>query len=140
MKARPKIHEWLLKVKQRGQNARVIGVSLGGVLASYTFLFENEHLSSEHSVAFNPPGVSEEIARMWADLPKETTPPFHVYVTQGDLVSKIGHLVGDVREMRLPYALKVIEAHVTLISAQKQYSLAQVDLPEENASRKWKLH
>ncbi|HSX03183.1 MAG TPA: hypothetical protein VLG76_00455 [Rhabdochlamydiaceae bacterium] len=135
MKARPKIHEWLLKVKANGQSARVVGVSLGGVLASYTFLFEKEQLSSAPSVAFNPPGVSEDIFKMW-EKQSETDPSFFVYVTQGDLVSKIGHLIGDVKEMRLPFPLHVIEAHVTLISAQKEYSLAKVNLKEENASRK----
>ncbi len=138
MKARPKIHEWLLKMKERGQSARVIGVSLGGVLASYTFIFERNVLSTEPSVAINPPGVSEEIFALWDQLPKEGMPLFSVYVTQGDLVSKIGHLVGDVKELRLPFPLKIIEAHVTLISAQKQYTIAQVDLTEENASRKWR--
>lgn len=138
LKARPKIHEWLLKMKEKGQSARVIGVSLGGVLASYTFIFEKDQLSSEPSVAINPPGVSEEVFQLWDQFPKETTPPFSVYVTQGDLVSKIGHLIGDVKESRLPFPLKIIEAHVTLISAQKQYSVSQVDLTAENASRKWR--
>jgi hypothetical protein len=137
LKARPKIHSWLLKMKERGQSARVIGVSLGGVLASYAYMFEKEDLSHEPSVAINPPGMSEESYKVWAQFPKEEHPSFLVYVTKGAVVSKIGYLIGTVKELQLPYPLKVIEAHVTLISTHKRYSISDVDLAKENATRRW---
>lgn len=136
MDAKPKIHEWLKKVAALGTPARLMGVSLGGVFASYAYLFEYELLSKVPSIAFNPPGVSKEVFIRWASLPKNMVPPLHVYVTKGDLVSKIGYLIGEVKEMKLKHPLRVIESHVTLIAAQREYMFSQVDLPEENNSRK----
>lgn len=135
MDAKPKIHEWLKKVAALGVPARVMGVSLGGVFASYAYIFEHALLNKVPSIAFNPPGVSKEVFIRWASLPKDA-PPLHVYVTKGDFISKIGYLVGEIKEMKLSRPLRVIEAHVTLIAAQKEYMLGQVDLAEENNSRK----
>lgn len=135
MDSKPKIHEWLKKMADRGMPARVMGVSLGGVFASYAYIFEHALLSKVPSIAFNPPGVSRQVFNSWASLSKEG-PPLHVYVTKGDFISKIGYLIGEVKEMKLTHSLRVIESHVTLIAAQKEYMLTQVDLTEENNSRK----
>lgn len=137
MQARPQIRKWLTKVSELGTPARVMGVSLGGVFAGYTYIFENSLLSSsEPSIALNPPGVSADIFKKWEIVSKKAGAPLHVFVTRGDFVSKIGYLIGSVKEASVPYHLRVIQAHVILLSAQKEFSFNDVDLTAENKSRK----
>lgn len=108
-RARPILRRWL-----KGKNARAIGCSLGGALASYTALFDGNLLSNTApSLAFNPPGVFKKRAALWHSLnPK---PPLITYTTTGDFVSKVGHLIGDVHELSSPRKLRPIEAHVKLM-------------------------
>lgn len=134
LRARHQIHNWLKKVQQEHEPARVMGFSLGGVFVLYTMIYEGDLLNQTvESVAFNPPGVSEEVLKKWEALPQKT--PHITYVNQGDFVSKIGFFLSDVWELSLTSPMGVIQAHVTLISAQPQFSLSKVDVTEENKKR-----
>lgn len=138
--ARKSIHEWLKKVALSGQKARVMGFSLGGALAAYTLLYEHELINLdrlESSYAFNPPGISKKSFRRWERLSPEERPPFTVFVTRGDLISKIGWLSGDVYELSLSSPLYPIAAHVTLLSGEPLYHQYQVDLLLENHSHRF---
>jgi hypothetical protein len=86
-------------------------------LVFYAALFDGDLLSNtEPSLAFNPPGVFKARAKLWNSLnPK---PPLIAYTTTGDFISKIGHLIGDVRELSSPRKLKPIEAHVKLMCVE----------------------
>jgi len=112
-RARPDLRRWL-----KGKNARAMGCSLGGALTSYTALFDSDLLSNtEPSLSFNPPGVFKKRAKLWHSLnPK---PPLITYTTTGDFISKVGHLLGDVRELSSPRKLKPIEAHVKLMAVEE---------------------
>lgn len=136
--AQPTIHEWLQKVASIGSKAKVMGFSLGGVFAGYTVIFERDLINKnpqECSMAFNPPGIPKKALNIWESLPKDKKPPFSVFVTRGDLVSKIGLLFGEVEEFSLDKLLKPIAAHVTLMTAQRRYHLKQIDVVQENHSR-----
>ncbi|MBI3237187.1 MAG: hypothetical protein HYZ48_05775 [Chlamydiales bacterium] len=135
MKAQDQIHAWLLSVAQRGPKARVIGFSLGGVLAAYTFLYENRWVDLERSVAFHPPGLSDQTLRDWHFLPDEVKKKFRVYVARGDLVSKIGNLFGTVEELSLNHPLKPLRAHTLLFCAEGPFFCRQVDVEKENRMR-----
>ena len=134
-KAQGQIHDWLLSMSQKGAKARVIGFSLGGVLAAYTFLYENQLVDLERSVAFNPPGISEQTFKEWESLPEEVRGKFRVYVARGDLVSKIGNLFGSVSELSLATPLKPLKAHTLLFCAEGSFFCRQVDVEKENKFR-----
>jgi len=138
LNAQSVIHEWLHKVASIGPKARVMGFSLGGVLAAYTVIFERDLINKhpqECSFAFNPPGVAKKVLKIWEALPIDKRCPFAVFVTRGDLVSKIGLLFGDVTEFSLDKFSKPITAHVTLMTAQRRYHLKKIDVVQENQSR-----
>ncbi len=131
-KGQKPLHGWLKKGERPG---RVIGHSLGGVVASYTLIHEAELISQnpyECSYAFNFPGVSEKLAQDWMAL--KTRPNFQGFVCRGDLVSKLGNLFGDVYEVSLEDPLSPIRAHEMLFFAEPRGYLHEVDLPKENAS------
>lgn len=111
-KARSDIREWL-----KGKNARAIGCSLGGVLATYTALFDGDLLSAvEPSLAYNPPGVFKKNLKLWNSLSPK--PPLITYTLREDLISKVGHLIGDVREFSVPRKIGPIATHSMLMFAE----------------------
>lgn len=128
------LHRWLQKNK-----ARVLGFSLGGILAAYTILYEGDLVASEPnqpSLAFNPPGVSQAVREEWEK--KFASPPSHfvTYVNRGDFVPKIGFLVGGVFECAKDKRLMPLVAHNIFLSAQRTCRLYRVDTSAENETRK----
>jgi len=131
-KGQKQIREWLLK---GGKKARVIGHSLGGVVAAYTLIHDADLISQnswESSYAFNFPGVSKELIEKWEDLSQK--PHFKGFVCRGDLVSKLGFLFGEIYEVSLDAPLSPIRAHEILLFAEGRGFLHEVDLIKENAS------
>ncbi len=135
-KGRQDVRSWLQKVSEVGPKARLIGFSLGGSLAAYTYLYEQEWVNAEGSVAFNPPGLSEEVFQEWNQLPEERRNAFQIYVTRGDLVSKIGKLFGNVYELSLEAPLKPLKAHTAFLAAEKKFFQSKVDVEKENLARR----
>lgn len=134
LKARDSIRSWLEKVKKQYEAARLMGYSLGGAFVFYTLVYEPELINkSELSVAYNPPGISKDLAEKWGTNPQKI--PLMAYVNQGDIVSQIGFFLSDVWEIALEQQMEVIQAHLTLISAQPVYKLSSVDVERENRSR-----
>jgi hypothetical protein len=134
-RAQKEIHDWLVKMQHNP--ARVVGYSLGGVLTLYTLIYEHEFINQQiPSVAFNPPGVSEQVLEQWEKIPKGKRPPHVIYVNQGDFVSQIGLFLGNVQEISLEQSMDVIQAHVTLISGAPIYKISEVNVPLENQARK----
>lgn len=132
---RPKIHAWLVKVAQDYPKSKLVGCSLGGAIAIYTYLYENEWINQEEeSCIFNPPGVASKIFRIWEETPHES---LSVYVTEGDLIPKIGKLVGSLYQLAPSEPLRPIAAHVSLASASKEYKLQEIDLAAENLTRRF---
>ncbi len=134
-KAQSEIHAWLKGVALNDSKARVIGFSLGGVLAGYTYLYENEWVSDEGCVAFNPPGVSDQVYQDWSNLPQEKKNAFTVYVNRGDVVSKIGKLFGNAFEISTDNLLTPFRAHAILLTVESGFSSMKIDLDKENQSR-----
>ncbi len=133
-KAQDEIHEWLEKVDEEGKTARVLGYSLGGALAAYTFIYENQLIAAD-SVAFCPPGISEKVIEDFELLSDERKQDFRIFVDEGDLVSKVGLLFGDVNVLSVNRPLRPVAAHTALMSGEPSYSVAPVDVEEENHSR-----
>ena len=131
--AQDKIHRWLVKAgKQADQKPIVMGFSLGGVLSLYTTLFEGEFLSPHGSLAFNPPGVPEEVFLQWKGVSSEQ---ITTYVTQGDLVSKLGKIIPAAFLLSEKKHLGPIEAHTKLMTAEKTFFLSKIAIEEENKQR-----
>lgn len=99
LKAQPHIREWI-----EGENVIAMGYSLGSALATYAALFENIP-----AFAFNGPGLYRSLYKQWEALPQK--PDLTQFITEGDPVSKVGHLVGDIKRFAFPEKLKPIEAH-----------------------------
>jgi hypothetical protein len=125
------LHAWLEKVSSLAK-ARVVGFSLGGALAAYTFLYENALISKEISYAFNMPGISEAILTKWEHVPKAS---FTSYVTKGDPISKMGQLLGTVYQLSTTRSLQPLDAHTLLMLAQAETEQAVVDVAQENLTR-----
>ncbi len=125
-----KIHAWLEKASSSGKT-KVMGFSLGGILAIYTAIFENVLI--DQCVAFNAPGVSKAIFSEWKQL--ADSPPIHLYATQGDLVSRFGNMVGNAFELSSKVPLGPIEAHTKIMTAKSPVLLYQIDVEKENLTR-----
>lgn len=126
------IQEWLRK---ENRPARVVGHSLGGVVAAYTLIHEADWMSiepHESSYAFNFPGVTPELAEQWNQL--EDKPAFTGFVCRGDLISKLGTLFGKVMELSLEKPLSPVRAHEMLLFSEPRGYLHEVDIEEENGS------
>lgn len=137
LRAKDEIHAWLTKMNQSYGPSRVVGFSLGGAFVFYTLIYESELVNKElPSVAFNPPGISEQVLEKWEALPLAQKTPLNTYINQCDLVSQIGFFLGNVKEVTLDEPMEVIEAHVLLICAEPMYKLSDVDLLRENQRRK----
>ena len=61
--AQPLLHAWL----SAHPHVKVLGFSLGGTLAAYTFLYEEELVSE--AVCFCPAGVTSQVWEDWDRLP-----------------------------------------------------------------------
>jgi hypothetical protein len=116
--ARPEISSWLQAVARQGKPARVMGFSLGGALAAYTFIYENGSLSDEPSLSLCAPGVATTVLKAWERLPTSRKPLFISYVNAGDLVSHVGALFGTVYCLSTKIPLKPLSAHTALMSAE----------------------
>ena len=125
--ARKKIRGWLQSVQSQGKPARVMGFSLGGALAAYTFIYENGHLSDEPSLSVCAPGVAASVIKAWDRLPASRRELFISYVNIGDLVSQFGSLFGTVYCLSTKEAMKPLTAHTTLMCAQAPLYKARVD-------------
>ena len=131
--AQKEISEWLKKVAQMGKAARVMGCSLGGALAAYTFIYENAHLAERGSLSVCAPGVANKVIEAWQELPANRRSGLTSYVYEGDLVSKVGHLFGTVYCLFSPNPCKPLSAHTQLISSEPLFSKALVEIDHRNA-------
>lgn len=140
--SRSSIRQWLTQMANTGKKARVVGHSLGGVLALYTLVFEYELLAEEPnatSYAFNPPGLSEDLLEEWAMVPNDEKPPFITFVTRGDIISKFGNLLGNIYEAFTNKPLSPVVAHEQLVFSQPISYIVKIDGEKENftSSRKY---
>lgn len=136
--SRSNIKHWLMQLTHQGRKPRVIGHSLGGVLAIYTLIYEHALLTTAPhatSYAFNPPGVSEDLIEEWKDLPIQERPSFITLVTRGDIVSKFGALLDNTYEIFGHKPLPPMVAHEQLVFAQPLSYIAKIDVDKENSSR-----
>ena len=122
LKAQPMLHKWL----EQHPDAKVIGFSLGGTLAIYTFLYEKDLV--KEAVSFCPAGVSNKVWLDWLQLSPGRKGQLTSYVSKGDWVSKKGKLAGQVYQLSTDDSLRPIAAHVTMMTFQKMYRIAAVDV------------
>ena len=125
--ARKEIGTWLQGVQAQGKPARVMGFSLGGALAAYTFIYENGYLSNEPSISLCAPGIAPAVIKVWDRLPPGRKHLFVSYINAGDLVSQVGSLFGVVHHLSTSEVLKPLTAHTTLMCAQAPLYKARVD-------------
>jgi hypothetical protein len=133
-----KIHEWLEKAARDGVKASVMGFSLGGSLASYTFIYENSLINDQphhFSISFNQPGVSGKILDDWMRFSEDKKSNLILYVNRGDIISKAGKLFGQVTELSIKQVLEPIASHTLIVSFQPEYQLNIVNVNEENQFR-----
>ncbi len=116
------LHKWL----EQHPDAKVIGFSLGGTLALYTFLYEKDLV--KEAVSFCPAGVSNKVWLDWLLLSPGRKGQLATYVSKGDWVSKKGKLAGQVYQLSTDDSLKPIAAHVTMMTFQKMYRIAAVEV------------
>jgi len=127
--AQEEIHNWLYDVSQIYGKARIMGYSLGGSFVEYTCIYEYDLVSQDFpSIAFNEPGITEDLIERWKNLSHEKRPPLKGYITEGDLVSTVGKLIGDVYELSLDHLLEPLLAHVTVMSLQQRLYTYQLDV------------
>lgn len=133
MKARSELQRWLKQVAQPGIRAKVIGFSLGGALAAYTFLYERAWVSE--AVIFNPPGCSEAVFQDWEKLSSKERQGLTVYVNRGDPVSKVGRLWGSPYQLAVFPLPKPLRAHTLFLSGERRFICSPIDLIQENKRR-----
>ena len=133
--AQEDLHRWLENVSLSHARARVMGYSLGGSFTQYTCIYEHELICKDPnfpSIAFNQQGISEDLIYKWEHLPQEKRPNLRGYVTEGDLVSTVGKLIGHVKELSLDHLLEPLFAHVTLMSVQQRLYMYRIDVTLKN--------
>ena len=133
-KSKRDLEDWLVSQKEGGVKAKVMGFSLGGVLALYTLVYESDLINSYGSMVFNPPGVSASVYKQWKEV--SPRPQLKVYVTHGDFIPKIGKLAGDAYELSLDFSLKPMDAHVRLMCCQPHIYQFTIDEEKENSQRR----
>lgn len=134
-KSQTKLHDWLVSMQREKRSAKVMGFSLGGALSTYTFIYENEYLSLDPSYSFHPPGVSEDVLKDFEILSLREQSRLLTYVAEGDLVSKVGKLAGNVFALGLFKEMKPLTAHTIFISAECLFKERKVDVQKENNNR-----
>ncbi len=135
MHARPQIHQWLKNMAQTFQKAKVMGFSLGGAFATYTFLYENAFINLEGCLAFNPPGCSLAVFQDWQQLPSDIQNCFTTYVNRSDPISKIGRLVGNAYQLSIAEWPSPLKAHTLFLTAEKKFIQTRINTARENQSR-----
>lgn len=134
-KSKLELEVWLKLQATKGTKAKVMGFSLGGVLAMYTMIYENALVNERGSMAFNPPGISAAVYKEWQEAAHDDLSSFKVYITHGDLIPKIGKLAGDAYELSLDFAMRPIDAHVRLLCCQPGVYQFSINQFEENKER-----
>ncbi|MEI8300570.1 MAG: hypothetical protein WCG10_03040 [Chlamydiota bacterium] len=137
LNAHSNLRQWLKQMHQLGKPARVLGHSLGGALAIYTWVHEYTLLSQmphARSYAFNPPGINQDLFELWDQIPCECRSFLETFVTRGDVISKFGNLVGTTYEAFTSKPLSPIISHEQLIFSQPVSYLVQIDVEQENLS------
>ncbi len=128
------LEEWLWNERKQGRETRVIGHSLGGSLACYA-LIDFPHLISARctSYATNYPGVNEALALKWEQLEKK--PAFLGIVSEGDAVSKCGHLISKTVLFTPEKEIPPMQSHELLFGAETPFSLFEVNIHDENQTK-----
>ncbi len=126
---------WLQIVNASGKPARVLGFSLGGALAAYTFIYENQWLSNQGSISLCAPGIREKVISEWRLLAPERQEAFTSLVNRGDIIPKVGRLFGTVYMLFTDATYKPLTAHTQLMSSEPLFYKAKVDVQKENDSR-----
>lgn len=124
--ARKEIHEWLYNCKKVGNKARVMGFSLGGAFTSYTLILEHRLVANSHeqpSISFNSPGVMRRMFRKWSKMTNEKKVSYFVFITKNDLIPRYGSHIGHRYEISTSRILLPIHAHVTLMTAQREFMI-----------------
>lgn len=134
-RSQKEISYWLRSIKSQGKPARVMGFSLGGALAIYTFIYENQWLSDRGSFSVCAPGVKEKVISDGELILLERRTGLTSFVNMGDVVSKVGKLFGNVYVLSTNKTYKPLQAHTMLMSCEPFFSKAKVDVKEENKSR-----
>jgi hypothetical protein len=129
------IRQWLRAVKAKGKAARVLGFSLGGALAAYTFIYENQWLSDRGSISICAPGVKDQVISEWEFIDEGRKQGFTSFINMGDIISKSGKLLGNVYVLSLDKTYKPLTAHMMLMSSQSPFFKAKVDVKQENKNR-----
>lgn len=132
-RSKPMLHDWLQNTKNKGYSIRVMGFSLGGALAIYTYVDEYPLLSPEGSVAFNPPGFKDETIKKWDELPPAWKNGLTIYVTQGDVIPKVGKLFGNVYALSTGKTYTPLQSHTLFVTGHQKFEKAVVDVAKDNA-------
>jgi len=143
LSCRSTLRHWLLQMSHLGEKARVLGHSLGGVLATYAAVYEHDLLSKnplQASYSFNAPGITDDLFQDWDDLTPEDRPSFYSFVTRGDIVSKFGTVFGDTYELFTSRPLSPMISHEQLIFSQPLSYMSKVDVEKENISSSRKYY
>lgn len=143
LSCRSTLRYWLLQMSHLGEKTRVLGHSLGGVLATYAALYEHDLLSKnplQASYSFNAPGITDDLFKDWEDLPLEERPSFYSFVTRGDIVSKFGQTFGDTYELFTSRPLSPMISHEQLIFSQPLSYMCKIDIEKENISTSRKYY
>lgn len=125
--AQENIHAWLVKTSNHGQKPIVMGYSLGGALAAYTYIYENAYLAEKGSVCICSPGVASKVIEDWNQLPKNRQTGLIHFVNAGDVVSKVGTLFGPTLCLSTLDPLKPLTAHTMLMCAESLILKTKVD-------------
>lgn len=117
-RTQPTLRQWLEKVHRARQSAQVMGFSLGGAFASYTFIHEYPLLSvTLPSVSVCGPGLSKALLGAFNKISQQDTSQFVSYVNADDLVSRVGSLFGTIYCLSALERMKPLSAHTALMGA-----------------------
>lgn len=134
-KGQAKVHAWLEKAEKSCCKARVMGFSLGGILTTYTLLYEGELVNRDKtSFSFSAPGVSREVLQEW--MQETGRPPFLLFIPQGDIIPKYGRLFKNAFLLTSDMVPAPLAAHTSLITFSEYFRLNAIDTTQENALRK----
>jgi hypothetical protein len=129
------LHYWLKEANKKYAKARALGYSLGGAMTQYLCVLEKDLLSQDPrfpSLAFNQPGVSLDFVEKWNKLSLSERPLLQGYIVEGDIVSSVGKLIGNVKALTLDHPLEPLKAHVTLMSLQQRVYAYSLDVSLKN--------